>query len=70
MTTQTIFAMLTLAAAAVAEPKLQLKVHHGEGQVGYGANSIMISGQKEMLVIDPQFSLREARKLARHRGRR
>ncbi|MFM2125224.1 MAG: hypothetical protein RL328_1675, partial [Acidobacteriota bacterium] len=39
-------------------------VHHGKGQVGYDVNSTMISGQKDMIVIDPQFSLSEAHKLA------
>src|SRR5262249_16900525 len=44
--------------------KFQLKVHTGRGQVGYDVNSTMISGDKDMLVIDPQFSLSEAHKLA------
>ena len=43
---------------------LTLKVHTGKGQTGYDVNSTMISGEKEMLVIDPQFSLSEAHKLA------
>jgi glyoxylase-like metal-dependent hydrolase (beta-lactamase superfamily II) len=53
-----------LATLAVAQPKLQLRVHHGAGQVGYDVNSTMISGEKDMIVIDPQFSLSEAHKLA------
>ena len=53
-----------LAAVAWAQPKLTLTVHHGKGQVGYDVNSTMISGQKDMIVIDPQFSLSEAHKLA------
>ena len=44
--------------------KFTLKVHHGVGQVGYDVNSTIISGEKDMLVIDPQFSLSEAHKLA------
>ena len=44
--------------------KFTLKVHHGAGQVGYDVNSTIISGEKDMLVIDPQFSLSEAHKLA------
>ena len=57
--------LLALAAAiAVAQPKLTLTVHTGHGQVGYDVNSTMISGQKDMIVIDPQFSLSEAHKLA------
>jgi glyoxylase-like metal-dependent hydrolase (beta-lactamase superfamily II) len=55
---------LALAAAAMAQPKLQLKVHHGAGQTGYDVNSTMISGERDMLVIDPQFSLSEAHRLA------
>jgi glyoxylase-like metal-dependent hydrolase (beta-lactamase superfamily II) len=57
------FAMFAATLAAQA-PKLTLKVHTGKGQVGYDVNSTMISGEKDMLVIDPQFSLSEAHKLA------
>jgi len=54
-----------LAAALCANgQKLALRVHTGKGQVGYDVNSTMISGEKDMLVIDPQFSLSEAHKLA------
>lgn len=53
-----------LAATASAQSKLTLKVHTGRGQTGYDVNSTMISGEKDMLVIDPQFSLSEAHKLA------
>src|SRR5450755_3105470 len=47
-----------------AQSKLTLKVHHGAGVNGYDVNSTMISGEKDMLVIDPQFSLSEAHRLA------
>ena len=58
-------ALLTfLASIGAAQSKLQLRVHTGHGQVGYDVNSTMISGQKDMIVIDPQFSLSEAHKLA------
>src|SRR6202790_5858154 len=53
-----------LAVAATAQSKFQLKVHHGPGATGYDVNSTMISGEKDMLVIDPQFSLSEAHRLA------
>ena len=56
--------LASFAALAIAQPKLQLTVHTGHGQVGYDVNSTMISGQKDMIVIDPQFSLSEAHKLA------
>lgn len=59
-----VFAVLALAAAASAQSKLQLKVHTGRGVNGYDVNSTMISGEKDMLVIDPQFSLSEAHRLA------
>ena len=59
-----IISTLALAVAATAQSKLQLKVHHGAGVNGYDVNSTMISGEKDMLVIDPQFSLSEAHKLA------
>ena len=59
-----IISTLALAVAATAQSKLQLKVHHGAGVTGYDVNSTMISGEKDMLVIDPQFSLSEAHRLA------
>ncbi len=57
-------AMIFAAALFAQEQKLTLKVHTGKGQSGYDVNSTMISGEKDMLVIDPQFSLSEAHKLA------
>jgi glyoxylase-like metal-dependent hydrolase (beta-lactamase superfamily II) len=59
-----ILATLALAVTATAQFKLQLEVHHGAGVTGYDVNSTMISGEKDMLVIDPQFSLSEAHRLA------
>ena len=64
MITRTLIAALALAGAISAQTKLQLKVHSGKGVNGYDVNSTMISGEKDMLVIDPQFSLSEAHKLA------
>jgi glyoxylase-like metal-dependent hydrolase (beta-lactamase superfamily II) len=60
------FLLATAFAAALfaQTPKFTLKVHTGKGQIGYDVNSTMISGEKDMLVIDPQFSLSEAHKLA------
>lgn len=55
---------LALAVAASAQSKFQLKVHTGRGQNGYDVNSTMISGEKDMIVIDPQFTLSEAHRLA------
>jgi glyoxylase-like metal-dependent hydrolase (beta-lactamase superfamily II)/catechol 2,3-dioxygenase-like lactoylglutathione lyase family enzyme len=55
---------ITVELQTVEPPKLTLKVHTGRGQVGYDVNSTMISGERDMLVIDPQFSLSEAHKLA------
>ncbi len=55
---------LMLVATSAAQSKLTLKVHTGRGQVGYDVNSTMIIGERDMLVIDPQFSLSEAHKLA------
>ncbi len=49
---------------AGAQPKLRLTVHHGAGFNGYDVNSTMVSGERDMLVIDPQFSLSEAHRLA------
>lgn len=61
---QILIAALALAATAGAQSKLTLKVHHGAGVNGYDVNSTMISGERDMLVIDPQFSLSEAHRLA------
>jgi glyoxylase-like metal-dependent hydrolase (beta-lactamase superfamily II) len=60
----TVALALTLIATSHAQSKLTLKVHTGRGQVGYDVNSTMIIGERDMLVIDPQFSLSEAHKLA------
>src|ERR1041384_8528941 len=64
MTTKFLLSAFALAGVAMAQAKLQLKVHHGPGQTGYDVNSTIISGEKDMLVIDPQFSLSEAHRLA------
>ena len=54
-----VFASLALATTVSghlnAQPKLALTVHHGAGVNGYDVNSTMISGEKDMLVIDPRF---------------
>jgi glyoxylase-like metal-dependent hydrolase (beta-lactamase superfamily II) len=55
---------VSLVATTGAQSKFTLKVHTGRGQVGYDVNSTMIIGERDMLVIDPQFSLSEAHKLA------
>jgi len=57
-------AAVFFAASATAQPQLEIKVHTGHGQTGYDVNSTMISGQRDMIVIDPQFSLSEAHRLA------
>lgn len=63
-------ATVVVAVAAVmmanmaAQSTLTLKVHTGRGQVGYDVNSTMIVGERDILLIDPQFSLSEAHKLA------
>lgn len=64
MTKQLVIAFAAVAALAGAQSKLQIKVHTGHGFNGYDVNSTMISGQTDMLVIDPQFSLSEAHRLA------
>lgn len=55
---------LALASAAQAQStSLHLKVHTGRGFNGYDVNSTMISGERDMLLIDAQFSLSEAHRL-------
>src|SRR5438552_6596556 len=56
--------VLLTASVALAQSKFTLTVHTGRGANGYDVNSTMISGEKDMLLIDPQFSLSEAHKLA------
>jgi glyoxylase-like metal-dependent hydrolase (beta-lactamase superfamily II) len=53
-----------LTAGTAAQSKFTIKVHTGKGQVGYDVNSTMIVGERDILLIDPQFSLSEAHKLA------
>lgn len=55
---------VAFAAAPHAQSTLTLRVHTGKGQQGYDVNSTMVMGEKDMIVIDPQFSLSEAHKLA------
>ena len=52
-----------LAATVSAQSRFTLKVHTGRGQVGYDVNSTMIIGERDIVLIDPQFSLSEAHKL-------
>ncbi len=65
---RTVLAVTAAVVLAIASPgaqsKFTLKVHTGRGQIGYDVNSTMIIGEKDILVIDPQFSLSEAHKLA------
>lgn len=55
---------LAFATAPQAQSKFTLKVHTGHGQIGYDVNSTLVIGEKDILLIDPQFSLSEAHKLA------
>lgn len=64
MSGKLILAVVVLATACNAQSRLQLKVHTGTGVNGYDVNSTMISGERDMLLIDPQFSLSEAHRLA------
>jgi len=55
--------VLILAATTGAQSTFTLKVHTGRGQTGYDVNSTMIIGERDILLIDPQFSLSEAHRL-------
>jgi glyoxylase-like metal-dependent hydrolase (beta-lactamase superfamily II) len=62
-------ACVAFVAAFAATPLAQsksftIKVHTGRGQIGYDVNSTMVIGEKDILLIDPQFSLSEAHRLA------
>ena len=56
--------LLSLSAVASAQSRLQLTVYTGHGFNGYDVNSTLVSGEKDMLLIDAQFSLSEAHRLA------
>jgi glyoxylase-like metal-dependent hydrolase (beta-lactamase superfamily II) len=64
MLRRTVLAVAAVAVSANAQSQLQLKVFTGRGAVGYDVNSTMISGERDMVVIDPQFTLSEAHRLA------
>jgi glyoxylase-like metal-dependent hydrolase (beta-lactamase superfamily II) len=61
----TTLAFIALAAlpAAHAQGKLELTVFTGKGFNGYDVNSAIIEGEKELLLIDAQFSLSSAHRL-------
>ena len=65
---RTVLVATAVVAFAMASPgaqsKFTLKVHTGRGQIGYDVNSTMVIGEKNILIIDPQFSLSEAHRLA------
>jgi glyoxylase-like metal-dependent hydrolase (beta-lactamase superfamily II) len=63
-TVATAVVVIGVTAGIGAQSKFTLKVHTGKGQVGYDVNSTLIIGERDILVIDPQFSLSEAHKLA------
>jgi len=60
----TVVVAAVMMATTAAQSTFTLKVHTGRGQVGYDVNSTMIVGERDILLIDPQFSLSEAHKLA------
>jgi glyoxylase-like metal-dependent hydrolase (beta-lactamase superfamily II) len=62
--TATVFLGAVMVVTTTAQSRLTLKVHTGHGQVGYDVNSTMIIGERDVLLIDPQFSLSEAHKVA------
>ncbi len=62
--TATVFLGAAIVVTTTAQSRLTLKVHTGHGQVGYDVNSTMIIGERDVLLIDPQFSLSEAHKVA------
>lgn len=64
MSNRLVWVLAAVIAAGSARAQLQLKVYTGRGQTGYDVNSAMISGAKDMLVIDPQFTLSNAHRLA------
>ncbi len=55
--------LLGLNAMANAQPQLQLKVITSSAE-GFWVNSALVSGEKEALLIDAQFTLSDAHRLA------
>ena len=58
-----IAAFLLMTGSAGAQT-FELRVYTAKSPSGFDANSTMISGQRDMIVIDPQFSVSEAHRLA------
>jgi glyoxylase-like metal-dependent hydrolase (beta-lactamase superfamily II) len=56
--------LMSFAVEAGAQAKLQLTVYTGRGVTGYDVNSALITGEKDAVLIDAQFALSEAHKLA------
>jgi glyoxylase-like metal-dependent hydrolase (beta-lactamase superfamily II) len=56
--------LMSFAAGVSAQSKLQLTVYTGRGVNGYDVNSALITGEKDALLIDAQFTLSEAHRLA------
>jgi glyoxylase-like metal-dependent hydrolase (beta-lactamase superfamily II) len=52
-----------LMIGSAGAQSFELKVYTAKSASGLDANSTMISGQRDMIVIDPQFSLAEAHRL-------
>jgi glyoxylase-like metal-dependent hydrolase (beta-lactamase superfamily II) len=59
-----VVALFGLGQAAEAQGKLALTVFTGHGFNGYDVNSTIIAGDKELLLIDAQFTLSSAHRLA------
>ncbi len=55
--------LASVGLSAHAQGKLDLTVFTGKGFNGYDVNSTIIAGEKELLVIDAQFSLSSAHRL-------
>jgi hypothetical protein len=59
-----LLAVFALATLAGAPSRFQRNVHTGAGATGYDVNSTIVSGDRDMQVIETQFTLREAHRLA------
>jgi glyoxylase-like metal-dependent hydrolase (beta-lactamase superfamily II) len=55
--------LCAFASTTAAQPKLHLQVYTSSGQ-GFSVNSTLISGERDAILIDPQFLLSEAHRLA------
>jgi len=57
-----VFSLFAAETVAIAQSRLQIKVITSAAE-GFSVNSVLVSGEKDVILIDPQFLLSEAHRL-------